>query len=160
MNFCRCNDIQKYGKLEGSRFAESWMCPLYKKGEKSDIANYRPISLLNTDYKLLTKALTIRLAKVATDLIHPDQAGFVPGRQIRDQVWLTKRVIELAEATERNGVIVALDQEKAYDKVEHDYLWRTLESFGRSGQSPGVSEKPAASDASRADPSSVQIVEP
>jgi hypothetical protein len=107
--------------------------PLYKKNDKADIANYRPISLLNTDYKIFTKALTIKLAKVAPDLIHPNQAGFVPGRQIRDQIWLTKRIIELAEATEngeRNGVIVALDQEKAYDKIEHDYLWRALASYG------------------------------
>jgi hypothetical protein len=79
---------------------------------------------------VFTKALTIKLAQVAPDLIHPNQAGFVPGRQIRDHIWPTKRVIELAEATERDGVIVALDQEKAYDKVEHDYLWRALTSYG------------------------------
>jgi hypothetical protein len=67
---------------------------------------------------------------VAGDLIHPNQAGFIPGRHIYDQIWLTKRVIELAEASEdRNGVIVALDQEKAYDKIEHDYLWKALDSF-------------------------------
>jgi hypothetical protein len=107
------NDIETHGMLTGTGFSKSWVCPLYKKNDKSDIANYRPISLLNTDYKIFTKALTIKLALVAPDLIHPNQAGFVPGRQIRDQIWLTKRVIELAEATERNGVIVALDQEKA-----------------------------------------------
>jgi hypothetical protein len=78
------------------------------------------VSLLNTDYKIFTKALTIKLARVAPDVIHPAQAGFVPGRHIYDQIWLTKRIIELAEATEQNGVIVALDQEKAYDKIEHD----------------------------------------
>lgn len=106
------------------------MCPLYKKNDKADIANYRPISLLSTDYKVFTKALTIKLAKVAPSLIHPNQAGFVPGRHIYDQIWLTKRIIELAEATENNGVIVALDQEKAYDKIEHDYLWKALKSYG------------------------------
>jgi hypothetical protein len=124
------NDIETHGMLKGTGFSKSWMCPLYKKNDKSDIANYRPISLLNTDYKIFTKALMIKLALVAPDLIHPNQAGFVPGHQIRDQIWLTKRVIELAEATERNGVIVALDQEKAYDKIEHDYLWRALANYG------------------------------
>lgn len=69
------------------------------------------------------------MAKIAPDLIHPNPAGFVPGRHIYDQIWLTKRVIELAEATERNGVIVALDQEKAYDKIEHDYLYKALASY-------------------------------
>jgi hypothetical protein len=106
------------------------MAPIYKKNDPAKIANYRPISLLNTDYKIFTKALTIKLARIAPDLIHPAQAGFVPGRHIYDQVWLTKRVIELAEATEQNGVIVALDQEEAYDKIEHDYLWKALKKFG------------------------------
>ncbi|KAJ7083533.1 Endonuclease/exonuclease/phosphatase, partial [Mycena epipterygia] len=55
------NDIEKYGMVKGTGFSKSWMCPLYKKNDKSDIANYRPISLLNTDYKVFTKALTIKL---------------------------------------------------------------------------------------------------
>uniref|UniRef100_A0A0W0F9Z8 Reverse transcriptase domain-containing protein n=1 Tax=Moniliophthora roreri TaxID=221103 RepID=A0A0W0F9Z8_MONRR len=103
------NNIKLYSKLPGTSFAESWMCPLYKKGERAEIANYRPISLLNTDYKILTKALTIKLSSVITKLIHPDQAGFIPGRQIYDHIWLSKRVIELAEEEVQNGVIIALD---------------------------------------------------
>ncbi|KAJ7581352.1 Endonuclease/exonuclease/phosphatase, partial [Mycena floridula] len=55
------NDIQRHGVVKGTHFSESWMAPLYKKKDKSDIANYRPISLLNTDYKIFTKALTIKL---------------------------------------------------------------------------------------------------
>lgn len=106
------------------------MCPLYKKNDKAQMANYRPISLLNTDYKIMTKALTIKLAKAAPELIHPAQAGFIPGRHIYDHIWLSKLVIDLAEATEQDGAIVALDQEKAYDKVKHDYLWMTLQKFG------------------------------
>jgi hypothetical protein len=115
------NDIQTHGMMKNTGFSKSWMAPFYKKNDRADIANYRPISLLNTDYKIMTKALTIKLARAAPTLIHPAQAGFVPGRHIYDQIWLTKRVIDLAEATEIHGVIVALDQEKAYDKIEHDY---------------------------------------
>jgi hypothetical protein len=126
------NDIQKFSMVEGTHFSESWMCTLYKKNDKSEIANYRPISLLNTDYKIFTKALAIKLTKVAPDLIHSNQAGFIPGCQIKDQIWLTKRVIQLAnmEPTEdKNGVIVLLDQEKVYDKIEHDYLRRALGAY-------------------------------
>jgi hypothetical protein len=102
------------------------MCPIYKKKDKQDIANYRPITLLNTDYKIFTRALTTKLSKIAPIIIHEDQAGFVPGRSIFDQVKLNKLLIDYAEATETNGVIVALDQEKAYDKISHNYLWKTL----------------------------------
>ncbi|KDQ32524.1 hypothetical protein PLEOSDRAFT_153793 [Pleurotus ostreatus PC15] len=53
------NDIENHGLLANSRFAEGWMCPIYKKNERDNIANYRPVTLLNTDYKFLTKALSL-----------------------------------------------------------------------------------------------------
>lgn len=125
------NDIAQYGMLENSRFAEGWICPIYKlKKDKRNIANYRPITLLNSDYKLMTRALAMRVARVADALIHTDQAGFVPGRQIFAQIRLTQLMIDYAEAEEVNGMIVALDQEKAYDRIDHTYLWATLRAYG------------------------------
>ncbi|KAF5376294.1 hypothetical protein D9615_008538 [Tricholomella constricta] len=123
------NDILEHGITQSSSFAEGWMCPLYKKNDKNDIANYRPITCLNTDYKLYTKCLAIRLADVAPDLIHPSQAGFIPGRRITDQTKLIRLMMQYAESTKQNGLIVALDQEKAYDKIDHQYLWQTLTKF-------------------------------
>ena len=105
------------------------MCPLYKKGEMTEISNYRPITVLNTDYKIMTRALTTRLTKAVPDLIHPDQAGFMRGRRIEDQTELIKLMLDSCEANETNGAIVCLDQEKAYDKVRHDFIWKTLEKF-------------------------------
>ena len=124
------NDVDKNGPCEGSAFAEGWMCPLYKKKDRRDIENYRPITLLNTDYKTYTKILATRLSRVIHKIVHPDQAGFIPKRQISNQTQLCKVMIDYAEATEENGVIIALDQEKAYDKIAHDYLWETLARFG------------------------------
>ena len=123
------NDIETNGIDKSTRFAEGWMCPIYKKNDPNEIANYRPITILNTDYKILTKVLAIRLAQVAPSLLHKSQAGFVPGRKITDQTKLVELMVAYAEAAEQNGLIVALDQEKAYDKVAHDYLWRALETF-------------------------------
>ncbi|CDO71547.1 hypothetical protein BN946_scf184911.g17 [Trametes cinnabarina] len=125
------SDVQTYGVCSTVPFAEGWMVPIWKeKGEKTKIENYRPITLLNPDYKLLSKVLAIRLAAVAPDIVHPSQAGFVPGRRLRNQTQLARMMIHWAEAKEINGTIVALDQEKAYDRIAHDYLWRVLHTFG------------------------------
>jgi hypothetical protein len=123
------NDIAQHGVIPETKFSDGWMCPIYKKNDKCNIANYRPITLLNTDYKIFTKTLSVKLGKVAPDLLHHNQAGFVPGRQISDQTRLISLVMTYAEQTQQNGLIVSLDQEKAYDKVDHDYLWKTLETF-------------------------------
>jgi len=94
-----------------------------------DIQNYRPITLMNTDYKMLTKVLALQLLNHASQIVHLDQAGFIPGRLIFDHVQLAKAILNYAEVTEENSAIVALDQEKAYDKIRHNYLWKTLEAF-------------------------------
>lgn len=122
-------DIQEHGVDERTDFNTGWMCPIFKKKDPTDISNYRPITLMNTDYKLLTKLLAIQLMDHVEQLIHPDQAGFIPHRSIFDHIRLAKAIISYAEATEEDGAIIALDQEKAYDKIKHDYLWKTMEAF-------------------------------
>ncbi|KAF5367236.1 hypothetical protein D9615_010673 [Tricholomella constricta] len=122
-------DIQRFGLTTSSKFADGWMCPLYKKNERTEIANYKPITCLNTDYKLSTKCLATRLADIAPSIIHPSQAGFIKGRQISDQTKLIRLMMHYAEETDQDGLIITLDQEKAYDKIKHDYLWKTLKKF-------------------------------
>ena len=123
------NDIQTHRVDQSTEFTLGWMCPIYKKKERSEIENYRPITLLNTNYKLLTRILAMQLAKEIPSLVHKNQAGFITGRSIFNQTRLAQTMIDLAEATEQNGAIIALDQEKAYDKIEHEYLWTTLQAF-------------------------------
>jgi hypothetical protein len=123
------NDIQIHGVEKHTDFALGWMCPIYKKKDHIDISNYRPITLLNTDYKTLTKALALQLMNNLESMIHPDQAGFIPKRSIFNQIRLASTIISYAEATEKNGTLVALDQEKAYNKIKHDYLWAMLNKF-------------------------------
>jgi len=122
-------DVADYGVTEGTNFNEGWMCPIYKKKEANNIANYRPITVLNTDYKIFTKAIATRLTGIAPKIIHPDQAGFIRGRSIFDQIEQAATTINYAKLKGINGAIVALDQEKAYDKITHPYLWKILEKF-------------------------------
>ncbi|TFY54492.1 hypothetical protein EVJ58_g8829 [Rhodofomes roseus] len=124
------DDIDSHGVDQTCGFADGWMCPIYKKMDKRDISNYRPITVLNTDYKLYTRIMATKLGSVVKTIIHPNQAGFIPGRQISDQTQLCRTMVDYAEATDDNGVIVALDQEKAYDRIKHDYLWDILRAMG------------------------------
>ncbi len=124
-------DVRTHGVSAKTSFAHGWIAPIYKeKGERTKVVNYRPITLLNTDYKLLSKTLAVRLADIAPGVIHKAQAGFVPGRKIHNHTQLARLMMSWAEANETDGAIVALDQEKAYDKIAHDYLWRVLRKFG------------------------------
>ncbi|KAF5338264.1 hypothetical protein D9611_014618 [Ephemerocybe angulata] len=124
------NDIETNGVTDNSDFAKGWMCPIYKKKDRTDIANYRPITVLNADYKVFTKAQTIRLGPIALKFIHPDQAGFMKGQRIDDHTELIKLMIEWCDVEQENGVLVFLDQEKAYDRITHAFLLRSLETLG------------------------------
>lgn len=124
------NDIEDNGPKPNLKFSEGWLCPIYKKEDRTDIGNYWPITVLNTDYRMLTKILTTRLGEIAGEIIHNDQARFMLNRQITDQMDLAQILVNYAETTKKNGVIVSLDQEKAYDKIRHDFFWATLKKLG------------------------------
>ena len=79
---------------------------LYKKGEREDIKNWRPISLLNVDYKIITKILAERLKNVLPQIIHPDQKGFVKGRNINQANRLLQDIINYSDQNEQNAAIL------------------------------------------------------
>ena len=93
-----------------------------RKKDQTEISNYCPITLLNTDYKILTKVLALQLMDHIHSLVHENQAGFIPCRSIFDHIRLAQSIITYAEISETNGAIIALDQEKAYDRIHHKYL--------------------------------------
>src|SRR5258708_10991720 len=120
------NDIENNGVSTPS-IQDGWLCPLYKKGDCCEIPNYRPITVLNMEYKILTTAIMTRLTEVAS-LIHKTQVAFIKGCSIFDQINLAKRMIDLCNLKNQNSAIILLDQEKAYDKIKHDYLWENPQS--------------------------------
>ena len=94
---------------------------LHKKGSRRDILNYRPITLLNADYKLLCKILAKRLNKVIKDIIPSHQIGFMPRRILYDNI------ITLDYALNKGTQAVVLDFAKAYDSISHEALLSILD---------------------------------
>ncbi|CAM2116765.1 unnamed protein product [Caretta caretta] len=103
---------------------------LPKKGDRRDLRNWRPISLLSTDYKIIAKAISLRLGSVMADVIHPDQTYTVPGCSIFDNLFLVRDLLELGRRDGLSFALLSLDQEKAFDRVDHGYLLSTLQAFG------------------------------
>lgn len=85
---------------------------------------------MNTNYELETKCLSMWMGKMLPKEIHQDQAGFVPGRDILDHVKLAQVVAEYCKMTRQDGVLIALDQEKAYDRMDHNYRWEVIRGYG------------------------------
>lgn len=94
------------------------------------LKNWRPLSLLNTDYKILTKVLANRLQLVIDDIVSKDQNGYIKGRFIGDNIRTIADVIDYANLYKQSGIIALLDFEKAFDTVNWTFLEMTLEKFG------------------------------
>ena len=90
------------------------------------INNWRPISLLNVDYKIAAKCIANRVKKVITSIISEEQTGFIKGRYIGENVRLISEVIENANKTDEPGLIFFTDFNKAFDSLDHSFLWKTL----------------------------------
>ena len=98
---------------------------IFKKGDPTLIPNYRPIALLNTDFKIISKVFADRLNSVAQYLIHPDQSA-LKGRFIGKNTRLMADVIHYLEKTNKKGAVILIDQEKAFDRVRWSYLEKLL----------------------------------
>ena len=94
---------------------------LFKKGEREDIRNWRPITLLNVDYKIISKILAERLKKVLPKILNTDQKGFAKERNIFDGNRL-QNIIDYTEIEDEEGAIIFLDQQKAFYRAEWEWI--------------------------------------
>ena len=123
------NDIFSGGILSDSqRIAVITLTP--KKGNASSPNNWRPISLLNSDYKLLAKILQVRLSKVMNSIVNIFQTCAVPGRSIHNNLLIIRDVIDYCSLNDVACALLSIDQEKAFDKVDWVFLKKVLLKFG------------------------------
>lgn len=124
------NEIFDCGTFPES-FASSVTTLIPKKGkDKRYIENLRPISLLPVSYKIIAKAMALRLKKVVGDVIHPDQTGFLKGRYIGENIRLIIDLMELGDYKENKGMIMQCDFLKAYDSIGWEYLNEIISAYG------------------------------
>ena len=113
-------DVQKIGVIS----------LIYKKDDPLDLNNYRPISLLNVDTKIIAYALAQRIKPLLTKIISSDQNGYIKNRYIGYNIRQIQDIIDYAENFKVEGAILFLDFSKAFDSIEWDFIYQTLIKFG------------------------------
>ena len=96
-----------------------------KRKNKLYLENWRLISLLNIDYKIVTKTIADRISKLLPKLIHEDQTGYVKGRNIGDNIRLIKDIMKITALGNNPGMAILIDFKKAFDSVKA----KALEAF-------------------------------
>lgn len=91
--------------------------------------SYRPVSLLNVDYKIIAKGLARHLERILPSLISPDQTGSIRGRHSSSHTRRLFDIIFTRETVEAPELVLSLDAEKAFDRVEWVFLLETLKKF-------------------------------
>jgi exonuclease III len=104
---------------------------LIPKKEKDPrlIKNWRPISLLNTDYKIITKLLATRIKKVLPTVIHADQVAYLKDRFIGQNIRSILDIMDYTKLEDKNGIIAFLDFEKAFDTIRWSVIEDSLKAF-------------------------------
>ena len=104
---------------------------IFKKEDKSDLKFYQPISLLNVDVNIITKTLALDLGGVLPSIISNDQTC-IPGRNIASNLHTLNDIVKYANSKNIEAAILFLDQEKGFDRVDHQFLIKTLKhlNFG------------------------------
>ena len=93
------------------------------------LTNWRPITLLNVDYKIASKAIATQIKKVLPQLIHTDQTGFMKDRFIGQNIRLLCDILEQTELKDIPGILLQLDFRKAFDTIEWPMIQQVLSIF-------------------------------
>ena len=102
---------------------------LPKKNDLLLLKNWRPLTLLNVDYKILAKLIATRIKEALIHLINKDQTGFLEKRFIGHNIASLIEIIEYCDENEIAAVLLSIDFEKAFDKLDWNFLWKCMEFF-------------------------------
>ena len=120
-----------YEKGELSISQRRGVITLLPKDESSllDLKNWRPITLLNVDYKIAAKAIATRMESTLPFLIHTDQTGFIKGRYIGENIRLICDLLEQTKSDKSSGILLSIDFRKAFDTLEWPIMHKALETY-------------------------------
>ena len=125
---------ESYSNEKLPDFMSRGVISLLPKGDKDRtlLKNWRPITLLECAYKLLSGCLAARLNSVINKLVDPVQKGFVPNRNIAENTRTFYDILDYAKKNNKGGAAIVLDYEKAFDTLSHTYFDEVLTFFGFS----------------------------
>ena len=122
------NEIYEKGQLSNTQ-RKAVLSLIFKGGDRELLKNYRPISLTNSDYKIISFILSNRVHKVLHKIISADQTGYIKKRFIGCNIRLVEDIIEYSKKYYNKGAILFLDFKKAFDSLEWDFMLKALEKF-------------------------------
>ncbi|KAG1671689.1 hypothetical protein FOA52_007480 [Chlamydomonas sp. UWO 241] len=120
-------------------FLDGVVASIYKAKDAADAANYRPLTMLGSDYRILAKVLATRWTPLLAAVVGPEQTAFLAGRRISDNICLTQILPGLLAANSAEGVgptgaaLALLDFRKAYDTIDRGFLLAVMEAVGVGG---------------------------
>jgi hypothetical protein len=118
------------GEINIARINYATIILIPKKDEAKTLKKFRPISLINCNIKIFSKALNNRLENLCDRLLAPNQTAFIRGRYILESVVLAHEIVHEAVKGGQKGLVLKLDYEKTYDRVDWLFLEELLQSRG------------------------------
>jgi|UniRef100_A0A2S2QWZ5 hypothetical protein len=106
------------------------ICPIFKKGDPTEVENYQGISLVDTSYKDLSLTILKRLEKYATDIIGKYQSGFIRGKSTTNHIFTIRQIMEKYYEYDKELHMVFVDFKQVYDTINRDHSWIALTNLG------------------------------